>query len=961
MKTNDLKISVDAYVLALCNAGLWALLAVRWVPAAPRYTDFIAGPTVWTGAMKQRDFLALAIFCVLFLVFYRHGSPWIKRLKASASNSAFSALRYLTYLVVATVVVKWAAWTKAGQAVGISDAILLTALSIQGWFLVGRRNLTESEVYATLGQGLLFLFLLPYGLAGVVLTLSALSIPVEAHSQTVTGMLFGVQAMALLWIIWVWKNVSFVRVGETFSKAIFALQFLLALLFFSLFPSMVRVGETYQRIPVGVALFTFCTLLVAGAWLHMWFGANRGWKQRGPLPPWNLSASAIAAIACYHHVDRQVLPAISFDLMYFGELLLPYYQWARHGLIPYVGFIPIHGLTELAIGALTDVFFLGNALSLAYAMQIFSAVFAAVTSIILCGVAGNAVGMFVAVCCFPLMNQFVAVPLILLVLVHPLLISKPLFWLSTWAVGSVFGLLLNVPMGLALACGFFLPAVHQLQSTYRSSPRLLGAWFVFVFGVVLLFFLHPLLRMGVEGFWNYAYQSSLTNGIAHGIPYEFSTELSADAQHGMLLEIFRMAWIPFACFCAVVAVAEWRRGVASRNQTLLYLAVAVPIISLVASPWTLNRVDVGHLSRPGYFSIWMLLYIAPVLVWLLTREKQVLLRVAPLYLLVMGISPQPYLPSKTLSQVAVAPVAPEKLHWVERDSLQLPMVGSGLLSHATQSGLTELRKILDSVLSAGETFFDLSNNSGFYILMDRRVPGRYVSNYVTASTSLQRQVLEKLRQERPPLVLIHPAITYDSGPASLRSYLLYREFIGDYVPWTRSGFTFLVDPNRVPRVERSLSSVELAKLDSVFRQSDLGALPRTWGRNWEHGRAGFEKVGPLLASEGTSGTATVELPPAGRPSFSGQDADYLLLDIRLSIDSLHSAGAPSLKMNWTAGGKQSTPIEFELQQGLHLVPIGAFPSWLLEPSIESLSFAPRTHATRLESVSVTLLRRVDGK
>src|SRR5207302_6698592 len=111
--------------------------------------------------------------------------------------------------------------------------------------------------------------------------------------------------------------------------------------------------------------------------------------------------------------------------------------------------------------------------------------------------------------------------------------------------------------------------------------------------------------------------------------------------------------------------------------------------------------------------------------------------------------------------------------------------------------LADLHTLLARYLRPGETFLDLSYNQGLYYAFNYRVPALYGATYPAASFPIQERILERLRRDPPPFILALPSPQFDGVKASLRTYLLYRFAIENYVPLQLNGIVALVRPDRV--------------------------------------------------------------------------------------------------------------------------------------------------------------------
>ncbi|MEO1368805.1 MAG: hypothetical protein AAFX50_16640, partial [Acidobacteriota bacterium] len=112
----------------------------------------------------------------------------------------------------------------------------------------------------------------------------------------------------------------------------------------------------------GVAAGPALWLLVAGLMALSWGQLGRrlfGASPRGPFAP-----LALGTLTFLWRMPRVAEASLAGDDFHSGEVLLPWQQWADFGKIPFVDYLPTHGLADVVPGLLIDVFFDGTAASL---------------------------------------------------------------------------------------------------------------------------------------------------------------------------------------------------------------------------------------------------------------------------------------------------------------------------------------------------------------------------------------------------------------------------------------------------------------------------------------------------------------------------------------------------------------------------------------------------------------------
>jgi hypothetical protein len=206
---------------------------------------------------------------------------------------------------------------------------------------------------------------------------------------------------------------------------------------------------------------------------------------------------------------------------------------------------------------------------------------------------------------------------------------------------------------------------------------------------------------------------------------------------------------------------------------------------------------------------------------------------------------------------------------------------------------------------------------------------------------MQERMIRQWRADPAPVVLIAPAEVFDGGLPSLRCYRWYRELLPAYTPIVIDGFTFLVDPKRLP--DNALTaSKRSAILDSVFFAADLRALPSAWGRSWSLLKPRFEKVADVAVEpDATSDaavtrSATFNLEPL---NLTGADADFATVDFVLGEEPVlgPAQADPTVTISWTSAGEKQPPKQsFLAKSATVLLPLGSQPRWLLSDKLQTL-------------------------
>jgi hypothetical protein len=395
---------------------------------------------------------------------------------------------------------------------------------------------------------------------------------------------------------------------------------------------------------------------------------------------------------------------------------------------------------------------------------------------------------------------------------------------------------------------------------------------------------------------------------------------------------------------------------------ILAAAVAVPLTFLVASKYTLGRIEPGYFTRPGAVSQLCVFFLIPLFAVLLCR-REVLGRTVVMVAVLAAVMFSSLSPVSTgADALAIAArtvssrIVPAKERVVHGTDYGLPRIGSLVVTNpAAFDDLVALRDALRQYLRPGETFLDLTNASSLYYYLDLPVPALYSSDYVAANSWMQERMLARLSADPPPVVLAAPAEQFDGGPVGLRSYLLYRYAVLNYAPVQCGKYTLLVRRDRIALTRAPATQVAAnAVVDSlkvVSAPDQLYWIPWAWGRSWSDLRPRFDVVAALpddtMQVRGAQPVApgsrrytkpngvisiTCPLPPDFR---DGTAADFLHFAFHFAPS--HPSARALMQINWEYDdGSTSSPALFYMESGDAVMPLGAYPSWLLSKHLAKL-------------------------
>ena len=727
------------------------------------------------------------------------------------------------------------------------------------------------------------------------------------------------------------------------------------LLFYLVPPPLIDPTHRYAT-PYPIALVA---VLAACAGLCGW-AVWRRLRQEGQTLSWAVAPATIVALLVYCHCPTATAPLAYRDYFHWGEQVLPWQQlWSFHSR-PYVDFVPIHGLMAYLRGGMNQLFFGGTAATYTASDALLAGLASVAAGLCGCWLLGPVAALALVFVPAPGLDRLFLLAPAMYIAAAPATWRRPgrglVAWLLTCAVMAAY----NGAIGPAFTAG---TAPIALWAAARAGWRRCLA---IAAGVVVIGALGAAIgpvRQTAVGFEQFVVQNGWTNTTANDLPWSKGAwqreEHVGTGSSQLLWEVQRMAWIPVALVGAVLAWRAMGRPAASRHGGLVPLAVATALVLTCAAPWTMGRIDPGAMSRPGAISVTAVGFLLVPLLLLAAPTG----RTAVVLAVVLGMvypsavtSMDPLLMTAMTYSVRVVPA---EVPMIDGAKVGLPNLGQVEAPAPNWvADVAQLHRDLGQVLRPGETYLDLTDQQALYYYMGMPVPVRYAS-YVAANSRLQAGEERQLAQRPVPAVLVGPASGLDGVPVSLRCYRLYRDYVTRFVPVTMGQFTFLVDPTRAaalppavaPSYIRVLGSptgppdeARLRADDTLFSPVNLLRIPIAWGRSWPALQHLFTTVAAASVTQPGAGHAWAD---AAVPAAvtDGTAADFLLL--RVAIDSAHAAAAraaeradpagtasaePELLVQWSDGTGQwspGDPVRFKAHAGDLLVPLGAYPRWLL--------------------------------
>jgi len=687
------------------------------------------------------------------------------------------------------------------------------------------------------------------------------------------------------------------------------------------------------------------------------------------------------------------------DEFHLGEIVLPWDQIMRHGLPFYDGFVPVQGLLEFIYGGFSELFLGGGLSGIANAHALSAALFSAVTALLVASSLGAPAAMLFALSGFSLINRMHFLPVLVLVLIQEPLVRRPFLWLAACAALSAFHIAYIPTIGLASLAAVLPAAMFFILYSYLESRRCrasgVDGYFIFckpslISLILVIALIAPAAPffMKIAGFVKI---NASSNSAAYATPafepYDASPvggreAMAADPaiktlislnllradnvidfinrlgkiNHYLFFSIQLSGWIvgiPLIFALMVVYLAF--PGTYFETIRISFIGIFSLFFLVAITPYSWTRVDPGILSRSGHISIFIFYAAAAVAIAVTSSFQRDLIisgpRITAMTAVVSVLFAARLIGNITLFyESVIESVAIRDVRSSEAISSagsgEFPKIGNAVLPAQYLGTASKLKKNLDIILKPGETYYDLTNRSIYYFILDRKSPTPYPADYLAANDRIQELIVERLEKENPPAVWISPAQRFDGGPASIRSYRVYKWLMDhSYRYYGADGLGFLVKSERL--AEKGIAVLpgndEAKKLAEVFHKVSLERLPASWGRSMQERGELFARFrsysekkdsGEIMFAKNTD-EFNVEVDFHFSPPIDPRTADFICMNASFEW-FIRTA-----KVYWAAPGKdfsEERSFFFLPDIGLNLIPVGSSPYWRSEGKIGSIRF-----------------------
>ena len=778
-------------VVALVSLVLASLatLAALQLKLAPAYPEFVVGYLAWHAQTKLQDLIAVPVFVAVLV-----GSFWWIGHRLGATNLPATAPSGATSDLV-TPLLWWslpAITAVAGLAIGVfvdGKLILVSAAGLVCVSIVSAYGVLTEGRTRQAGFGLvlfaaLLLSVIPLEIALIIGRAPArLAGDVDLSGYIQATFLLITISFAMVTSLALWAPE---RLFGRLPELLLIGQIGLPAFFLTLYPARLAAPDgtiTKYATSSGLKVVIVVAILAGVVDVVRRYRQYRGtgWDADDHAGERLLSPIALFALMIALLAGNTMPPHVSPDDYHFGEFLLGSWSYL-HGTIPYVGYIPAHGLIEDDLaGILSFLFYDGAAGSILEARRLAIAVLGFVAFFALLRFSGSLGLALVSVAFLSWSPTWLFLTPFVCLWLGPSLRKNSARWLSLWIITAPVVVLGAPAQGLLLTAASSLMAVTAAWRLWRA-----GGWREWIPPAVALAILVAGIGMTpvgpmLLGAIGYVLENGPVNQLAYGIPWALSW--SAAPPSGPVFEAIRMSWIvvPVASLAIILISVK-----TPERRDLLLPALVILVFVLLMIPYAMGRIDPGGVSRAGRLASFGWAVLLPVVAWHWLRPRHKTL----LIVAIAGMSAALNFTPVSLSAL-MASAAPRIATGPLRDSegAGLGPIGRAVVEDAHWERLTRLEDLISSTLAPGQTYLDLTSRNAHYFYLDRKPPIPITAPYNMVPLPQQQRAVAMLAGDPPPLALLAAdTVVHDGGGLALRTPLLYRFVVDNYIPRWENGF-----------------------------------------------------------------------------------------------------------------------------------------------------------------------------
>lgn len=968
-----------------------------------KYNDLIIGTTTWNGYNKSADYQFIYVYIIaLFLSFFTSSAVLNKLITykdEQIDNSALveneSFISYILFGFSFSIIPSLIIETFLDKFISITNGLYLIIVinSFMGiYFLYYERkndfNLKSEKISNELIKINLLSIFTYVSSINIFITCKLIFSDFLIFFNSIEKylILFNIVLLSLL-SLKLFKNKYFQKKGNYY---LYLAQILVPLSLLVSIDQVFIYNEKIVEIHIpSYTKFIFFMIVLIGILYNLKQLKEISKDNNLPIKKIILLPSIISII-CFMNYKTPDFSIFQMDEFHKGELILPWDQFINHNLKMYSEFVPVQGMYSVALGSVNSMFLDGSYSTFFLANIYFSFFIVAFITFFVCFSVGNSWGFFLLIFNTFLFNNTSRLSFSLLlfsILINPNLIKKPLVWLILYIIGSILNILYIPAIGLIFSISILpfaiLISYKEIKNNLLEKKEKTYIIFILLLILSFLLYLKPLLLEIIT----FLKENGSGNTTAYGIGllsnYDMGDTSNKLFKTNQILKIIKYSIkISFDLF----RIGGWLFGISfiillffKNNRTIEQFINPATLISCIAIlfpigliPYSIGRIDYGlTISRTGLVSLAMLGFFIPINILFvsLSKRKEVfsislglilgsILSLLSFYSLVGQVT------NKLLSNPLIGK---SELLYINGKDIGIPKLGNTFLDKNQLEEIKGLDKITKLFLKEYETYFDLTNRSIAYFIINRKVPVSYSADYLDINYEIQSKILNQLDKSPPLLVWLSPYIRFDGGNASpaLRNYRVYNWLMNN------NGYQYYKDGNLefLVRNDRYLQIFKLYKdklkyfpnkindnkaLDKIFHELDLKYIPISWGQSFELLKDRF-KESPLKITDEFNSLEKNQNNHIWKieKSIFGNQFDFIQLSM---LNDLNISDAQIYWSNENKTFNDLNSFKFKVKNGTLLIPMGSAPYWLKDTNIRYLKL--KIVNTDVKNINIKLLKLI---
>lgn len=528
------------------------------------------------------------------------------------------------------------------------------------------------------------------------------------------------------------------------------------------------------------------------------------------------------AVFSSYLIPKGTISATPLEFFHYGEMSVPLHQLLRFGMIPYLDFMPIHGLCDYFHAGVWYLLFDGTYASFEAAMVIGNIILAVITALIYYYFVDSKVLGMICVLFFSLLGDryyyarwaFVLPFIIIMFSKRIRQDFSKMLW--SWVFLSILSISWNPSIGGACSLamlpmilyeGFCEKGYEKIFEIWKKRKERKGQFLAYGFLLILGLCYIPVFMEILK------YLSQNSTGVLVAAGDILKEKLA-----------YPFMWFEmFGFLIPLLASLYFCIGLEGKNRKWAVLEfLFLFLFNIIITKYTFLRIQNGERgmislivnvlflifvmflphgkgSRRNY--VWMLVFLLPVI----------------------GIRGENLaeMPHKLFMRDSI----PEEYEYVKGEEMGIPALGHIFITEDLKNELVDFNEIANNLCGETYQFVDMTNQLAHYHILDKKMILPFSSVYNISNEVMQEKAIEVLDQLRPEVLAVAPEWKNDSGALSVRNYHLYQWLMqNEYVPCKYHSVLFLTNSREIQ--DQYESAYE--EFADCMHIEDLKRLPIVW-------------------------------------------------------------------------------------------------------------------------------------